>query len=512
MALIASVVVAFISDSGSHTVVVEDSGFSRTADLGNATVEYIGSDADNQSSGTGIFDPFVRLQGSPTEAGYNTDGTVEFQTKTGKWTKAILTSAIPIVDCGGDLVGTDCWELFVDINESNTAKYVSLNEVEVWLTDDPELSGYPTNFNSDATPVYDFSGEILIQDVNQGSGRGDLRYLIPVQPESGDYFVLYSVWGTSAGTAPDGKTWGSEGGFEEWKVRKAPNVVITKTADDDSVNAGENIGFTITVTNNGAAEATGVTFSDLLPAGSGVDWSESPDNPNCSIGGSPPTQTLTCGPVTLAANGGSLSVHVQSATTGASCGTYPNTATITAGGTGSASATITVNCGAIQITKTAKHADTSGDTSANLVATFTITGPSPATTTRTVTTGADGIGCVGGLAFGSYSVAETTAPTGYDAPAATTVTVDNSANCTDATFAGESVNVENTPLTDVDISIDSQHNGATSTTIECWGPDSDPATDPPDYSATVSDGSLPIDDLAPTDPIITLNCQITIDP
>jgi uncharacterized repeat protein (TIGR01451 family) len=495
-------------------VIVPNSGSSKTADLGFASVEYIGSSASNQSSGTGIFDPFVRLQGSPTEAGYNTDGTVQFATKSGQWTKAIPASAIPVVDCDGPGSGTAlCWELFVDINESNTAKYVSLNEVEVWLTQDSELSGYPANFLTDATKVYDFSGAILIHDVNQGSGRGDLRYLIPVQEfESGDFFVLYSQWGTTTGAAPDGKTWGSEGGFEEWKVRKTANVSITKTADAASVNAGQNIGFTITVTNGGAADATGVTISDPLPGGPGIDWSESPDNPNCTISGSPPTETLTCGPVTLAANGGSLSVHVQSATTGASCGPYPNTATITAGGTGSASATITVNCGAIQITKTAKHADTSGDTSANLVATFTITGPSPATTTRTVTTGADGVGCVGGLAFGSYSVAETTVPAGYAAPAATTVTVDNSASCADATFGGEALGVENIPQTDVTITIDSQRDGATSTLIECWGPGSDPATDPPAYTATVSDDSLLIEDLDPTDPAITLNCEITVDP
>jgi hypothetical protein len=85
-----------------------------------------------------------------------------------------------------------------------------------------------------------------------------------------------------------------------------------------------------------------------------------------------------------------------------------------------------------------------------------------------------------------------------------------SAACADA--AVTNVNVENTPLTDVDISIDSLHDGATSTVISCWGPGSDPATDPADYTTTVSDGSLSIDDLEPTDPAVTLNCQITIDP
>lgn len=527
----AAVALALIEDSGTHDIIVADSSESKTADLGNATVEYIGSDADDSSSGTGLFDPFVRLQGGPSEEGYNTcsqascgGDVTEFETKTGTWTKAILASAIPQVDCGGDLAGTDCWELFVDINEGNNAKHVSLNEVEVWLTTDPRITDYDTDeltetgFAAPAEKVYDFSGEILIHDVNQGSGRGDLLYLIPVQEfASNEFFVLYSEWGTSTGVPAPRKNFQSEGGFEEWKVRKAPNVTITKTADSTSVNAGSNIGFTITVTNNGAADATGVTISDPLPAGTGVDWTEAPtDNPNCSIAGTPPTETLNCGPVTLAAGGGSLSVHVQSATTGASCGTYNNTANFTSinAGSGSALATIAVNCGAIQITKSAKHADTSGDTSADLDATFTITGPSPSTATQIVSTGADGVVCIGGLAFGSYSVEETGVPVGYDAPAATTVTVDNSANCTDATFAGEAVGVENTPLTDVDIVVTPQHAGSTSTLVECWGPGSDPATDPPDYTATLTstDDTLSIPDLEPTDPAITLNCQVTIDP
>jgi hypothetical protein len=32
---------------------------------------------------------FVRLQATPTEAGYNTDGTTEFGTKVGNWTHAL---------------------------------------------------------------------------------------------------------------------------------------------------------------------------------------------------------------------------------------------------------------------------------------------------------------------------------------------------------------------------------------------------------------------------------------
>jgi hypothetical protein len=256
--LFAAVAMATVSDSGTCSVEVPDSSESKTCDppLTNAIVDYIGSDADNSSSGTGLFDPFVRLQGSPTEKGYNTNGAVAFDTKTGKWTHAILVNAIPIIDCDGNDPGTAlCWELFVDINEGNNAKHVSLNEVEVWFTNNPTLVGYvdPSGFPaaSGATLQYDFSGSILINDVNQGSGRGDLRYLIPIAGigswSDSTYFVLYSKWGTS-GTIGS-VNYNSEGGFEEWKVRKVPPraVPTVTTSATASVTLGGSISDTATI-------------------------------------------------------------------------------------------------------------------------------------------------------------------------------------------------------------------------------------------------------------------------
>jgi hypothetical protein len=256
--LFAAVAIATVTDSGTCTVEVPDKSVSKTCDppLVHAIVDYIGSDADNQSSGTGIFDPFARLQGSPTEQGYNTNGAVAFETKAGKWTHAILVNAIPIVDCDGDGTGTAlCWELFNDINEGNSTTHVSLNEVEVWFTNSPTLVGYvdSTGFPaaSGATLQYDFSGAILINDVNQGSGRGDLRYLIPIAGvdawSDSTYFVLYSKWGTS-GTIGS-INYASDGGFEEWKVRKVPPRAVPAviTSATASVTLGASISDTATI-------------------------------------------------------------------------------------------------------------------------------------------------------------------------------------------------------------------------------------------------------------------------
>src|SRR6476619_6085523 len=145
---------ALVSDTGTADVTVQDKNHSSgLKSLGSASVEYIGSSADNQSSGTGIFDPFVRLQGGPIEKGYNTNGAVAFDTKSGTWTHAIKVNAIPVVDCDGVGPGTaTCWELFNDINENNTAKRISLNVVQIFFSNSSILSGYtsgtPPTFSS----------------------------------------------------------------------------------------------------------------------------------------------------------------------------------------------------------------------------------------------------------------------------------------------------------------------------------------------------------------------------
>jgi uncharacterized repeat protein (TIGR01451 family) len=535
-ALFAAVVLAaLVTDSGTYDLTVPNKNTSTgLVDIGNGAVEYIGSSAQNQASGTGLFDPFVRLQGGPTEQGFNTDAAVTFDAKSGTWTHAIKVNAIPVVDCDGSGSGTaTCWELFVDINDSNTAKRISLNDVQIFFTNSNLLSGYTggatPSFSSPTgnvtTEEYAFSGNILINDVNQGSGRGDLRYLVPTAGHTWDantWFVLYSKWGTTTGTAGTNGTGGysSDGGFEEWKVRKTPNVSITKTADAASVNAGSNIGFTVTVTNSGVADATGVTISDNLPGGTGpspVHWTE--NSASCSISGSDGSQVLTCGPVTLAAGGGSLSVHLSASTTQDNCGVYNNTANFTStdAGSGSASASTTVNCAAIKILK--ESTKTGNPLVANAGAVFAVDGPDAGTTadfsvTDDATAAAPdedatvGEVCVGGLAPGAYTVNETTPPSGYGGASQTDVSVQavQGTNCTTNLPTGTGVaTFTNAPLSDIQVNFRDGGSAETSATISCdnsTGTSSTTAATGWDTTETVTGVSAPT----------TIHCTITIDP
>jgi uncharacterized repeat protein (TIGR01451 family) len=122
---------------------------------------------------------------------------------------------------------------------------------------------------------------------------------------------------------------------------------VAHAADAATVRAGNMLGFTLTVTNTGAATATGVQMDNALPGDDGIEWSIASHSgtPPCDIQGETGDQRLTCGPAYLSA-GSTMKVHVTSPTTKASCGSYKSTADYwTANsGSGSASASARVDC------------------------------------------------------------------------------------------------------------------------------------------------------------------------
>jgi hypothetical protein len=158
------------------------------------------------------------------------------------------------------------------------------------------------------------------------------------------------------------------------------------------------------------------------------------------------------------------------------------------------------NLGAIEITKTRKHAAAGAGDHPHAGVDFAITGNG---VDETVTTNANGVACLDGLAFGDYVVTEDV-PTGYVSDdAEKPVTVSANSDCGDGNEAA--VSFHNTPLTNVTVTVDSQVDGGTASTIDC-GPAGSTATGPS------GDGSLDVDDLEPTAPDATVVCTITVDP
>ncbi|WP_460786922.1 hypothetical protein [Nocardioides maradonensis] len=229
---------AMTSDSGSYSVEVTDNTQCASASTsGGAIAQYFGDGCQSfGTSGTGNYDTFLQIQNTPTEQAFNTDAKNQLdEGSSPNWNRSIKVSAIPVVMYQGQRY----FELWNDINESNSTKRIDLTDVEVYFSDDPNLANYPFTGQTGVSKQYDFSGDIRINDVNQGSGRGDLRYLvptagmdIPANCSYGDsscskYFVLYSKWGNADGADP----YASDGGFEEWKVKQYPFVQVTKTVN-----------------------------------------------------------------------------------------------------------------------------------------------------------------------------------------------------------------------------------------------------------------------------------------
>ena len=172
--------------------------------------------ADPTGTGSGHIDSFVRIQynGTPEE-GYNTDGTLEFQTKSGAHTHSLLLTNVPVVQ----IEGVDCREFLLDIDEpgtvSDAGRLLSLDSMQIFLADSGSLTGYPSLGTKifDLDPVGADNWILLDATLRSGSGSGDMFAYIPnslFNPSLGSYVYLYSKFGVNNA---------NNGGPDEWAVR-----------------------------------------------------------------------------------------------------------------------------------------------------------------------------------------------------------------------------------------------------------------------------------------------------
>jgi hypothetical protein len=206
--VVASCLSASVTFAGMVDLAVNNSGTVTAATGQLTTFERF----NDPSTGTGVFEPFLRIQNRGMEKGYNTDGTTQFNTKKGTWTHSIKLGAIQTVK--------GCLEFLLDINESQgrSSRYLSLDGLKIFLADSPTLDNYAAGLG---TLIFDLGDNWVKMDntiFDPGSGTGDMRVLIPVSPDwSADkYLYLYSEFGQHNS---------SDAGFEEWSARtNAPPV------------------------------------------------------------------------------------------------------------------------------------------------------------------------------------------------------------------------------------------------------------------------------------------------
>ncbi len=155
--------------------------------------------------------------------------------------------------------------------------------------------------------------------------------------------------------------------------------------------------------------------------------------------------------------------------------------------------------GAIKVTKTRKHAADGPGDHAHSGVSFTVNGV-------TKQTDANGEACFDVLPFGIYTVHETV-PAGYHVDGNDkSVTVDNTASCSDNPYVGETVSFHNTPLTTIAVSADSQVDGGTASTFLCVDTDGNAVAS--GSTGANGDGSATSGNLEPG----TYTCTVVVDP
>src|SRR5215204_1472696 len=108
-----------------------NTGTITTAPYGSSRFDYM----DQQPTGTGVIDPFLRIQSNGTEQGYNTSGVnpqTPFDDKAGIWTHDLRMSDLDVVTIGNQTY----FKFLLDINEDMGHKdeLLSLDRLQIYTT------------------------------------------------------------------------------------------------------------------------------------------------------------------------------------------------------------------------------------------------------------------------------------------------------------------------------------------------------------------------------------------
>ena len=237
-------------EAGATTIDILDVGQTGTATPDG--VIFLGDpNPTSPSTGTGVFEPFVRIQ-EPSkhrdglENGFNTDANhpeINFDTKDGSsWTRSVQFGELGVID--------GYYVLQLDANQTSKStaadNQILITQMEIFIGDglsNPEASNtgisgtgysgtlfdgisngdnllgqFPVWSLNDATHDWDVLLQASICDSNGqcGSGHGDLDVFIPQSllgiHDPTDNFVLYTEYA------------GANDGFEEWRFNSASSV------------------------------------------------------------------------------------------------------------------------------------------------------------------------------------------------------------------------------------------------------------------------------------------------
>jgi uncharacterized repeat protein (TIGR01451 family) len=238
------------------------------------------------------------------------------------------------------------------------------------------------------TPAVGATGTVSCTHPDMASGASDsIMLVVKVIAAPATCFILNSVTLDAIDdSTPDASTANTQ-------VLNCADVTVTKTDTPDPVAAGQNLTYTVTVTNNGPPPASGVMLSDAIPATTTFVSMPCPSGWACSLpaaGSSGTTVTASHTGNMLDGESGTFTLTVKvgstsTSTTVTSC-TISNTATVTSttgvdpSANNTATTTTTVsNCADLSVTKTdSPDPVTAGN---NLTYTITVMNNGPGTST-----------------------------------------------------------------------------------------------------------------------------------
>jgi len=176
-----------------------------------------------QPTGTGVYQPFLRLQASGNEEGFNTDFSTPFPLDSKpplNFTHSVQWNSLATITIGT----TDYYSFQLDANEqqNGTNSLISLDQLKIYTASDGAIATKAA-LESQGTLKYDLDGlsdqTIFIETaLKPGSGTDDLTLYIPKSFFAGvngtDYMYFYNQFGLS--DADPGLASGAT--FEEWRA------------------------------------------------------------------------------------------------------------------------------------------------------------------------------------------------------------------------------------------------------------------------------------------------------
>ena len=109
------------------------------------------------------------------------------------------------------------------------------------------------------------NGLMLSNKVNTECAQCNVPIIVPICAQCKDGAVLTNKASVKANET-DSNPWNNVA-YASTTVKREADLLITKTASPDPVLMGSNLTYTLTVTNRGPLDATGVVAKDILPSG-----------------------------------------------------------------------------------------------------------------------------------------------------------------------------------------------------------------------------------------------------